>query len=213
MPGTARVVIPDVPLHVMQRGNRFEDVFFGKQDRLLFLRPLSRCAPANALAINAYCPPRRIFASLRPDDQCFQGTWTSATAAATGRRGWPTATTSGTSPPRGTPPAPAGRGRVVRPPPRTPLRQPAPPESEGQTRQRQSRWRKTDNRDSKIESVPICPEMLLTHPLTSKRIDQARQTISSREELRRHQADVPDPNAARFLRARQRLPALQDPSK
>ena len=55
--------------------------------------------------------------------------------------------------------------------------------------------------------------MLLTHLLTSKRIDQARQTISSREELRRHQADVPDPNAARFLRARQRLPALQDPSK
>ena len=55
MPRTARVVIPDVPLHVTQRGNRREDVFFCDQDRLRFLRLLVEYAPANGLEINAWC--------------------------------------------------------------------------------------------------------------------------------------------------------------
>ena len=35
MPRIARIVIPDVPYHVTQRGNNREDVFFGDDDRRL----------------------------------------------------------------------------------------------------------------------------------------------------------------------------------
>ncbi|HET6429522.1 MAG TPA: transposase [Phycisphaerae bacterium] len=84
MPRTARVVIPGVPLHVRQRGNRREDVFFRKQDRLLFLRLLARYAPANGLGINAYClmtnhihlvvtpgTEDSLAATLRPLNTCY----------------------------------------------------------------------------------------------------------------------------------------------
>ena len=33
MPRMARIVIPDLPHHVTQRGNRREDVFFDDKDR------------------------------------------------------------------------------------------------------------------------------------------------------------------------------------
>ena len=63
MPRRARVVIPDVPLHVTQRGNRREvedapwrDVFFSDQDRLRLLRLLASCPAATGLEVNAYCP-------------------------------------------------------------------------------------------------------------------------------------------------------------
>jgi len=37
----ARVVIPDCPHHVTQRGNRREDVFFTDADRLRYLELLA----------------------------------------------------------------------------------------------------------------------------------------------------------------------------
>jgi len=37
MPRMARIVIPDVPHHVTQRGNRREDVFFADDDRRRYL--------------------------------------------------------------------------------------------------------------------------------------------------------------------------------
>ena len=37
MPRMARIVVPDVPHHVTQRGNRREDVFFSDEDRRRYL--------------------------------------------------------------------------------------------------------------------------------------------------------------------------------
>ncbi|KKL68886.1 hypothetical protein LCGC14_2120480, partial [marine sediment metagenome] len=84
MPRIARVVIPDVPLHVTQRGNRQEDVFFCDEDRLRFLELLGRYSVRHGLAINAYClmtnhvhlvvTPRSedsLSATLRPLNTCY----------------------------------------------------------------------------------------------------------------------------------------------
>jgi putative transposase len=40
MPRVARIVIPDVPHHVIQRGNNRQDVFFVNEDRRVYLRLL-----------------------------------------------------------------------------------------------------------------------------------------------------------------------------
>ncbi len=37
MPRTARIVIPDVPHHITQRGNDRQDVFFVDNDRRVYL--------------------------------------------------------------------------------------------------------------------------------------------------------------------------------
>jgi putative transposase len=51
----ARVVIPDVPHHVTQRGNRRERVFFGDDDYGLYLRLIGEAARASGTAVWAYC--------------------------------------------------------------------------------------------------------------------------------------------------------------
>jgi len=51
----ARVVIPDCPHHVTQRGNRREDVFFTDADRLRYLELLAEYAAKHGLAVQAYC--------------------------------------------------------------------------------------------------------------------------------------------------------------
>ena len=51
----ARVVVPDIPCHVVQRGNRRQRVFFSNEDRLFYLSTLSENARANGLSIWAYC--------------------------------------------------------------------------------------------------------------------------------------------------------------
>ena len=48
-------------------------------------------------------------------------------------------------------------------------------------------------------------EMFQTHPLTSKRIEEAKGIISGDEKLRRHSPDAADPNAATFLQMRKLL--------
>ncbi|MGB2754583.1 MAG: transposase [Phycisphaerae bacterium] len=55
MPRIARVVIPDVPHHLTQRGNRREDVFFDEADRRRYLVLLLEYSQKHALEIWAYC--------------------------------------------------------------------------------------------------------------------------------------------------------------
>ena len=55
MPRMARIVIPDVPHHVTQRGNRREDVFFEDTDRRRYLLLMLEYSRAHALEIWAYC--------------------------------------------------------------------------------------------------------------------------------------------------------------
>ena len=50
----ARIVIPDVPHHVTQRGNRREDVFFEDADHRRYLLLMLDYSRAHALEIWAY---------------------------------------------------------------------------------------------------------------------------------------------------------------
>ena len=51
----ARVIIPDCPHHVTQRGNRGENVFFSKADRIKYLTLLSKYSQKYRMEIQAYC--------------------------------------------------------------------------------------------------------------------------------------------------------------
>lgn len=51
----ARVVIPDFPHHVVQRGNRRQKVFFGDQDRQFYLRLLKKYGDEAGIAYWGYC--------------------------------------------------------------------------------------------------------------------------------------------------------------
>ena len=51
----ARVVVPGVPHHLTQRGNRREDVFFGDVGRECFLALLAKYARQHSLGLWAYC--------------------------------------------------------------------------------------------------------------------------------------------------------------
>jgi len=51
----ARVVIPGVPHHVVQRGNRRQRVFFSEADRVEYLRILKQQSDSFGLRIWAYC--------------------------------------------------------------------------------------------------------------------------------------------------------------
>ena len=55
MPRMARIVVPDCPHHVTQRGNRREEVFFTDADRLRYLELLKAYADKHGLAVQAYC--------------------------------------------------------------------------------------------------------------------------------------------------------------
>jgi putative transposase len=55
VPRIARLVVPDVPHHIVQRGNRREPVFFCEADRTAYLRLLrERCAITNVRCL-AWC--------------------------------------------------------------------------------------------------------------------------------------------------------------
>jgi putative transposase len=51
----ARVVIPDVPHHVVQRGNRSQKVFFSEQDKQAYLDILAEQSQEHNIRIVAYC--------------------------------------------------------------------------------------------------------------------------------------------------------------
>ncbi|MGH7800863.1 MAG: transposase [Thermodesulfobacteriota bacterium] len=55
MPRTSRIVFPNLPHHITQRGNRREDVFFTDQDRTEYLFWLKEYCDKNKVDILAYC--------------------------------------------------------------------------------------------------------------------------------------------------------------
>jgi len=55
MPRIARVVIPDIPHHIIQRGNRRQPVFFSDDDRSAYLDYLCLHAKPAGISIWAYC--------------------------------------------------------------------------------------------------------------------------------------------------------------
>lgn len=55
MPRQARVVFPNIPHHIIQRGNRREDVFFSDNDRKQYLEWLKEYCKEQKVEILAYC--------------------------------------------------------------------------------------------------------------------------------------------------------------
>src|ERR1043166_6801488 len=55
MPRQARIIIPDAPHHVIQRGNRRQDVFFDDEDYRLYLSLLRQACMETGIAVLAYC--------------------------------------------------------------------------------------------------------------------------------------------------------------
>lgn len=55
MPRQARVVFPNIPHHIIQRGNRREDVFFSDSDRKQYLEWLKEYCKEQKVEILAYC--------------------------------------------------------------------------------------------------------------------------------------------------------------
>jgi putative transposase len=51
----ARVVIPGIPHHIVQRGNRRQDVFFGDRDRQFYMHLLKKYGNAAGVTYWAYC--------------------------------------------------------------------------------------------------------------------------------------------------------------
>jgi putative transposase len=55
MPRAARLVLPDLALHVLQRGNNRADCFFQNADYIAYLRYLGYCARHFDCSVHAYC--------------------------------------------------------------------------------------------------------------------------------------------------------------
>ncbi len=55
MPKIARTVVPDMPHHVIQRGNRRQDVFFEADDYRMYLALMRQQAESGEFSIYAYC--------------------------------------------------------------------------------------------------------------------------------------------------------------
>ena len=51
----ARLVVPGLPHHITQRGNRRQAVFFEEADRQCYLQYLAAAAPEAGVQIWAYC--------------------------------------------------------------------------------------------------------------------------------------------------------------
>jgi len=55
MPRTARIVMPEIPHHMTQRGNNKQDVFFVDDDRVVFLKLLKQQSEKFRMGIDGYC--------------------------------------------------------------------------------------------------------------------------------------------------------------
>lgn len=55
MPRIARIVVPEYPHHIIQRGNRRLDVFFSDDDRLIYVDLLKKACMKYGVKIWAYC--------------------------------------------------------------------------------------------------------------------------------------------------------------
>ncbi len=70
MPRHARFLLPNVPHHVTQRGNRRENVFFSRTDRLAYLQLLRTHVERYAIEVVAYClMPNHVHLILIPADK------------------------------------------------------------------------------------------------------------------------------------------------
>ena len=70
MPRLARNVFPGIPHHVIQRGNRREDVFFSEEDRLIYLQWLGEYCQKHKVEVLAYClMTNHIHLILKPEDE------------------------------------------------------------------------------------------------------------------------------------------------
>jgi len=66
----ARVVVPGLPHHITQRGNRREPVFFGDEDYRLYRRLIAAAAHHASAAIWAYClMPNHVHLIVTPADE------------------------------------------------------------------------------------------------------------------------------------------------
>jgi putative transposase len=66
----ARVVMPGVPHHVTQRGNRRQQVFFGDEDYAIYKTLLAEGCREAGVAVWAYClMPNHVHLILRPGDE------------------------------------------------------------------------------------------------------------------------------------------------
>ena len=83
----ARVVIPGLPHHVTQRGNRREPVFFGEDDYRAYLDLVSAAAQRSGTAIWAYClmPNHVHFIMVPADPDGLRRTFAEAHRRYTGR--------------------------------------------------------------------------------------------------------------------------------
>jgi putative transposase len=70
MPRIARLVIPHVPYHVTQRGNRREPVFFESGDYARYLAYLRQASATSGTAIWAYClMPNHVHMIVLPSNE------------------------------------------------------------------------------------------------------------------------------------------------
>ena len=73
----ARVVVPDLPHHVSQRGNRREPLFFEADDYRLYRRLVAAAARRAGTAVWAYClmpnPPHASAAAVKRRVNWTQG--------------------------------------------------------------------------------------------------------------------------------------------
>ena len=70
MPRMARVVIPNIPHHVIQRGNRRQAVFFSESDYKFYKKLMLNYCKLEAVAIWAYClMPNHVHLILVPETE------------------------------------------------------------------------------------------------------------------------------------------------
>jgi putative transposase len=55
MPRSARIVVPDVPHHVIQRGNRQQQIFFSDLDRMRYCEMLTEACQTHFVSCLAWC--------------------------------------------------------------------------------------------------------------------------------------------------------------
>lgn len=94
MPRLARVVVPDLPHHVTQRGNRRQPTFFGERDYALYKAILAEQARARAIRVAGWClMPNHVHLILVPPDaaalaQCLAEVHRRYTRDINRREGW-----------------------------------------------------------------------------------------------------------------------------
>lgn len=94
MPREARTVVPGAPHHVIQRGNRNQDVFFRPQDRSLYLEILADSADDYGVSFLSYClMTNHVHLIAVPSDEtsfagCFRNTHMRYSRHVNSRFGW-----------------------------------------------------------------------------------------------------------------------------